>query len=164
VNALPYRLSRRSIAGNMPSQWPSRNQIVSSTSGRKSDEGTSGATAATRDMRVPSRFFMIRPFMITRFIIERPACRKIFIREDRPDYAAAQISGNLLQHPPRAQRSRRIIRIESAQCRASRRELALKCRASSGCHASLFIQIVSVQRDPQLAQHRRVKRIVRTRP
>ncbi len=70
--------------------------------------------------------------------------------------------GNLLQHLPRAQRARRIVRVDQHDAARARRELAFNV-GKFRLPCILFIQVISIDRNSQLAQHSGIKRIVRLR-
>ena len=82
-----------------------------------------------------------------------------FVGEDDQVVAAREF-GDLLQHLPRAERSCRIVGIDQHDAAGTRRDLAFDV-GQFGLPAVVFIQVVSVEPDAQLAQHRRIQRIVR---
>ncbi len=72
---------------------------------------------------------------------------------------AARQFRNLLQHLPRAQRAGGIVGINQNDAARPRRELAFDV-GELGLPRVIFIEIVSIDRNPQLAQDCRVQRVV----
>ena len=112
-------------------------------------QGTSGATAAKAMCGVASPFESGENQLVVDFV-----------GEDDQVVTARQF-GDLLEHLPRAQRACGIVGVDQHDAASARRELAFDV-GEFGLPGVVFVEIVGVERDAQLAQNGRVERVVGT--
>ena len=84
-----------------------------------------------------------------------------FVRKDHQIVPPRQF-GDLFQHCPRAHRAGGIIGIDQHNAAGVRSDLSLDV-VEIGLPGVFLIQVVGVEADPKLGQHRRVQRVVRAR-
>ena len=142
MDAFGVRLDGRGVAGDdAPSDAPSGDKIIF----RHAAEGDAGHVGRDRGEGDVRRVFQ------NQLVVD-------FVGEDDKVVAACEF-GDLLEHLARAQRARRIIRIDQYDGAGAWRELAFDV-GEFGLPGVVFVEIVSIDCDPQLAQDGRVERVV----
>src|SRR5580704_8163216 len=148
VNAFGIGLDGRCVTGDdAPSNAPSGDEIVF----RHAAEGDARHVGRDRGEGNVRSGVSLRIVIENQFVVD-------FIGEDYETVPAGKV-GDLLEHLPRAERSRRIIRIDQNNRAGAGRELAFDV-GKFGLPSVVFVQVVGVDGNAQLAQNGRVERIV----